>query len=142
MAITMTSFDQVSALIGHMAQAERAHENKDASFEVLKAFSAKKAAKEEVKALKNEIERLKAEEKECDGIWLITDGGRGDLQEAQIKRGIETEQMQKVAGAQQEQIESLQRDMKDVHESFESSKAVSEDVRKDVEAAIQAAISI
>ena len=49
--------------------------------------------------------------------------------------------MQKVATAEQEQIESLQRDMKDVHESFESSKAVSEDVRKDVEAAIQAAIS-
>lgn len=141
MAITMTSFDQVSALIGHMAQAERAHENKDASFEVLKAFSAKKAAKEEVKALKNEIERLRAEEKECSDT-IFSDGGRGELQEAQIKRGIETEQMQKVATAQQEQIESLQRDMKDVHESFESSKAVSEDVRKDVEAAIQAAISI
>lgn len=141
MAITMTSFDQVSALIGHMAQEEKVHENKDASFEVLKAFGDKKAAKEEVKALKNEIERLKAEEKECDGFWPFTDGGREDLQKLQIKRGVETEQMQKVATAEQEQIESLQRDMKDVHESFESSKAVSEDVRKDVEAAIQAAIS-
>jgi hypothetical protein len=137
------SLEEVSMLMGHMAQTTRAHENKELGAKIQEQTKNKEETRDQIKAIQDDLRALQQqaraehEEDDDDTTWRdlpFADDRWQKTEEQAAKQAIAVEKQQVELTDAQDQLESLRSDAKDENEAYDTSRKLYESVQQELEA--------
>ena len=140
------SLDSLTALVAHMAETEKVFAGQSKGEELKEAFQNKQEAKTSMKAKKKEMEANKARADYWHGrSWWKKpfDGSKAARYEKKRAQcGAAVQRLQKDLAAESEKIAELQDNMKDALEDYGASRSVVDDIRKEIQDAREASVTV
>lgn len=137
------SLEEVTLMMGHMAQQDRAHETKSLGGKLEEETETKEEAREAVTKKQAELRELKQQARrehadddsgfDFKDLPLIDDDWSKTEKKA-AKEAIALEKTQVGITDSQGRLETLRNDAKDVNESYDSSRKLYESVQQELEA--------